>query len=32
MEHLAGLLLLALYMIGGPSNESKTIGENYPSA
>ena len=26
MEHLASFLQLALYMIGGPANESETIG------
>jgi hypothetical protein len=32
MERLASLLLLALPMIGGPANESETIGGNYASA
>jgi len=32
MERLASLLLLALYMIGGPTNESKTIGGRDRSA
>ena len=32
MEHLAGWLLLALYMIGGTANESETIGGRDRSA